>query len=87
MTVSIDLEVAARSGVLTLPSNAIRGAATPEPHVFTVERGRVARRAVQLGIRGDGSTEIVSGLAEGAEVVVPDGRRLAVGARVRPERD
>jgi HlyD family secretion protein len=87
MTVSIDLEVAARSDVLTLRSDAIRGAATAQAHVFAVADGRVDRRDVELGIRGDGVTEIVTGLDEGDEVIVPDGRRLVVGARVRPERD
>ena len=87
MTVSIDLTVARKANALTVESEAVRGAATPTPHVLAVEAGRVVRRDVQLGIRGEGSLEILSGLAEGAEVVLPDGKRLAPGARVRPERD
>lgn len=87
MTVSIDLTVAAKPSALTVPSEAVRGAATPTPHVLTVEAGRVARRDVQLGIRGEGTIEIAAGLDEGAEVILPDGKRLAPGARVRPERD
>ena len=87
MTVSIDLTVAARSDVLVVRSDAIRGAATPAPHVLTVEDGRVRRRDVVLGIRGEGTSEIVAGLDEGSEVIVPDGRRLSIGARVRAEHD
>jgi len=87
MTVSIDLMVAAKAGVLTVRSDAVRGAATAAPHVFTVEAGRVVRRDVQLGIRGEGTLEIVSGVDAGAEVIVPDGKRLAPGARVRVERE
>jgi HlyD family secretion protein len=87
MTVSIDLTVASKADALTVPSEAIRGAATHAPHVFTVEAGRVVRRDVQLGIRGEGAVEIVGGLTEGADVIVPDGRRLAPGARIRPERE
>lgn len=87
MTVSIDLTVAAKSGVLTLRSDAVRGVATPAPWVLVVEDGRVARREVQLGIRGDGALEIMSGLDAEAEVIVPDGRQLAPGARVRTERE
>lgn len=87
MTVSIDLTVAAKASALTVPSEAVRGAGTQSPYVLTVEAGRVARRDVQLGIRGDGATEIVAGLDQGAEVILPDGKRLAPGARVRPERD
>jgi len=87
MTVSIDLTVAAKSNVLTLASDAIRGIATPTPHVLVVEDGRIARRDVTLGIRGEGSVEIVSGIDEASELVVPDGQQLAPGTRVRTERD
>ncbi|MCA9680508.1 MAG: efflux RND transporter periplasmic adaptor subunit [Kofleriaceae bacterium] len=87
MTVSIDLTVATRADVLTVRSAAVRDAASSRPYVLTVEDGRVARHDVQLGIRGDGATELVGGVAEGAEVIIPDGQRLEVGARVRPERD
>lgn len=87
MTVSVDLTVATRARVLTLPSDAVHGAATPSPWVFSVERGRLIRKGVRLGIRGEGAMEIASGLDEGAEIVVPDGRVLVAGQRVRAERD
>lgn len=87
MTVSIDLTVAAKSKVLTVPSNAVQAASTATPWVQLAVDGRVVRRNVQLGIRGEGALEIVSGIAEGNEVIVPDGRKLAEGARVRTERD
>lgn len=83
MTVSIDLMVAAKPAVLTVPSDAVRDAATARPYVLTVERGRVARHDVQLGIRGEGTLEIAGGLDEGARVILPDGQRLKVGARIR----
>lgn len=86
MTLSIDLTIAAKRGALTVPSEVVFGAATPTPHVLVVDGGRIARRDVQLGIRGDGSLEIMSGLEDKAEIVVPDGKQLAVGARVRTER-
>jgi HlyD family secretion protein len=87
MTVSIDLTVATRPDALTVPSDAVHGAATPSPYVLTVAGGRVARHAVQLGIRGEGTMEITAGLDEGGEVILPDGRQLAAGQRVRAERD
>lgn len=87
MTVSVDLTVAKKSNVLTLPSEAIRNGATPSPWVFTVEGSRLVRTNVGLGIRGDGTTEIASGLTAGAEVVVADVVPLVPGQRVRPERD
>jgi len=87
MTVSIDLTVAAKRGVLTLSSEAVRGAGTSAPWVLTVEGGRVARKDVQLGIRGEGAIEIESGIDETSAVIVPDGQQLEPGARVRAERD
>lgn len=87
MTISIDLTVASKQAALTIPSDVIRGASTAAPFVQVVESGRVARRDVRLGIRGEGTTEIVSGIDETTEVIVPDGRQLAVGAHVRTERN
>ncbi|HSN29327.1 MAG TPA: efflux RND transporter periplasmic adaptor subunit [Kofleriaceae bacterium] len=87
MTVSVDLTVAAKPQVLTVPGAAVRGQTSTRPWVQIVRDDRVVRREVALGIRGEGSVEIVSGLAEGDEVIVPDGTQLADGARVRVERD
>lgn len=87
MTVSVDLTVASKAGALTLPSDAIRGAATPAPWVFVVEGGRAVRKEIALGIRGEGATEVVSGLDEGASVVLPEGGTLVSGQRVRAEHD
>lgn len=87
MTVSVDLTVAAKPHALTLASDAVHGAATPSPWVFAVEGDRVVRRDIKLGIHGEGATEVVSGLEEGALVVIPDGQVLAAGQRVRSERD
>ncbi len=87
MTVSVDLTVAAKANALTLPSAAIRGVSTPSPHVLALERGRVVRKDVELGIRGDGSTEILAGIDESTAVILPTSRTLSPGARVRPESD
>jgi HlyD family secretion protein len=87
MTVSVDLAVARRENALTVPSAALRDAATPAPWLFTVEGGRLVRKGVKLGIRGEGTVEIAGGLAEGSLVVLPDGRVHAPGLRVRTESD
>jgi HlyD family secretion protein len=86
MTVSVDLTVASKTRVLTVPSDAIRGAASPVPSVLAVAGGRIARRNVTLGIRGEGRTEIISGLDEGAVVVLAADSALPDGQRVRTER-
>lgn len=87
MTVSIDLAVARREQALVVPSVAVRDAATPTPWLFAVERDRLVRKDVELGIRGEGAVEVARGLDEGSVVVLPDGRRLEPGQRVRTERD
>ena len=83
MTVSVDLTVAHSKGALVVPSETVRGLSTPTPWVLAVEAGRVERRELKLGIRGDGNVEIIGGLGEGAPVVVPDGQLLTAGQRVR----
>lgn len=87
MTVSVDLAVAAKPDALALEAALVHDISTPTPWVLTVEDHHLARRDVQLGIRGDGTLEIASGIDEHSEVVVPDGRALAIGARVRAERE
>jgi HlyD family secretion protein len=87
MTVSIDLLVAAKVNALTLPSDAVQGIATGSPSVLVVEDGKVARRPVRLGIRGEGAVEILSGIDEATEVIVPGAAPLRPGARVRAEHD
>ncbi|HSN14463.1 MAG TPA: efflux RND transporter periplasmic adaptor subunit, partial [Anaeromyxobacteraceae bacterium] len=68
-----------------VPSDAVRDAAT-DPWVLRVERGRVDRRAVRLGLRGEGMLEIVEGLSPG-DAVVPQGAGLVeAGSRVRVRR-
>ena len=85
MTVSIDLLVASRPHTLTVPSEAVHGVTTARPWLLTVEDGRAVRHDVTLGIRGEGALEIENGLAEGAQVICPDGAELALGTRVRAE--
>lgn len=85
MTVSIDLTVAAKDRVLTLPAAAVHATGTAAPWVLAVEGGRARRRPVKLGLRGTGSLEIVSGVGEGTLVVLPEGKQPNEGVRVRAE--
>ncbi len=89
MTVSVDLLVASRKGALVVPSEAVRGSATPAPWALVVQDGKAARKDLKLGVRGQGAgavTEILSGLGESDDLIVPDGRPLEIGRRVRPTR-
>ena len=87
MTVSVDLTVAARPMALTLATECVRGVTSESPWVLVVVDRHLARKNVTLGIRGDDSTEIASGLDETAEVIVPDGQQLTPGQRVRAVRE
>ena len=79
MTVSVDILAGTRSGVLTLPADALH----PGDWVHVVRDGRIVRQPVKLGARGAGTVEVLDGLHEG-ESVVPAGRAAArEGARVR----
>ena len=84
MTISIDLVVATKPDALVLRSDAVGGPRS-SPWVLVVANGRAERRDVKIGIQGEGSLEITSGLAEGAEVIA-DNRAIAPGERVRPAR-
>ena len=86
MTVSIDLTVATKKDALVVRSAAVHGLATPSPWVLVAAGGRAQRKDVKLGIEGDGSLEIVSGIEPGARVILPDGREVAPGQRVRAVR-
>jgi HlyD family secretion protein len=83
MTVSVDLTVASKRNALTVPTDAIRDAATAAPWVFVVDTGRVVRRDVTLGIAGEGQSEIASGVLEGDLVALSAAQVLEQGQRVR----
>lgn len=66
------LTLSKKSGVLTVPQAAVQG---DEAHavVYAIENGRIVRKPVQLGLRGnDGSgsvVEVLQGLDAGARIV------------------
>ena len=83
MTVSVDVEVARRDSVLLLPSDAIHDLAGASPWVLAIRAGRIERRDVKLGARGDGRVEVVAGLSEGERVVPATRPGLREGEAVR----
>jgi HlyD family secretion protein len=83
MTVSVDLTVATKKAALTVPTEAIRNAATAAPWVLVVDAGALVRRDVTLGIAGEGRSEIASGVSEGDIVALSSGQTLEPGQRVR----
>ena len=83
MTVSVDIEVARRAGVVSVPLDAVRDLATPQPWVLVVKDGRAQKAAIKTGLRGDGRIEISSGLDAGDHLVPASNPFIAAGQRVR----
>jgi len=84
MTVSVDIEVSRRPGVLAVPADAVHDAATATPWVLVASGGRAIRRAVQVGVRGTGGQiEILQGLKEGERVIPSTETSAQAGGRVR----
>lgn len=82
MTLSVELEVGRRVGVLVVPLESVRDAASA-PWALAVRGRRAARVPVALGARGGAVAEVVEGLAEG-DLVVRHPGRTKDGQRVRP---
>jgi HlyD family secretion protein len=84
MTLSVELEVGRRSGVLVVPLESVRDAAS-DPWVLAIRSGRAVRTPVTLGARGGNVAEVLRGLSEGDLLVrVPAGAKD--GQRVRAAR-
>lgn len=80
MTVSLEIEVARHPGVLSIPSETIRDAATA-PWVLVARDGKAERRNIVLGIRGSGESEVTGGLSEN-DIVVSDTANVPIGSRI-----
>lgn len=85
LTVSAEIVGARRDATLILPSEAIRDAATPSAHVLVVRDGRIVRQPVKVGLRGDGKTEILDGVAPGEAVIPATQTAVSAGQRVRAD--
>jgi HlyD family secretion protein len=82
MTVSVDIEVAARKAALVAPADCVFDAASGHPWVLALVDGRAVRKDVMLGIRGGGQVEITSGAQDG-DRLVPVTAGVAPGRRIR----
>jgi membrane fusion protein (multidrug efflux system) len=78
MSVEANIVTREKQDVLLLPAEAIIGNA-----VFVVAEGKLARRPVELGLRGTRMVEIVAGVNERDRVVSPASALLRDGQRVR----
>ena len=83
MTVSVNVETGRDPQAMVLPAGAIRDPG-PAPWVLVVRDGKAVRQPVTLGMRGDGTVQVLSGLAPGEAVVTP-ASPVGPGHRVRTE--
>lgn len=83
MTVSVDIEVARKAQAVLLPTESVQGLDTPQPWVWRVQAGQLARQTVRLGLRSPGWVEVLDGLKPG-DVAAVSGAALREGQRVRP---
>jgi HlyD family secretion protein len=85
---SADVEIVTdhREKVLSLPSRAVLGRADKR-FVFVVQNGTLVRTFVTVGLSNYDFTEILSGITDGAEAVLPsDSVTLTDGLKVNAER-
>lgn len=70
MTVSVELQIQTRDNALSLPLAAVQDVGSSAPWIGVIgARGKVLRREVRIGLRGDEQVEITSGLSVGDRVV------------------
>jgi hypothetical protein len=78
MSTDVNIVVQVAANALLVPSLALRG-----EMLVVVEEGRARKREVDVGIRGIRDAQILSGLADDAQVVSPYPDELTEGARVK----
>jgi HlyD family secretion protein len=85
MTVSVEIITAQEPNALKLPSDAVRRDAAGGAYALVNRDGRAEKVALTLGLRGIGSTQIVTGLIAGDRVITPT-TSAEKGDRVREQR-
>ncbi len=82
MTLSVEIETGRKAGALVVPVASVLDPRA-KPWVLVVEKGRAARRDVTLGLSGGEVAEVVAGLVEGEQVLLPAVPPVRAGERVR----
>lgn len=83
MTVSVDIGVASRERALIMDFADVHEPADDAPWVLKVQDGRAKRQAVKLGLISGGKVEILSGLAEGDQIIPATLTAVVDGSKVR----
>jgi HlyD family secretion protein len=85
MSASVEIITNSAEDVLLLPTESLQDASTERPFVYVADKGRVIRKDVTLGLRGDQTIEITSGLSPDDQVLITK-EPLKIGSRIRPDR-
>jgi membrane fusion protein, multidrug efflux system len=78
MSTDVNIVTRVAKNALLVPALAIRG-----DTLFVAEQGRAVQRKVETGIRGLSDVQILSGIAENAQIISPYPETIADGARVK----
>ncbi len=81
MYASVSIQLDERSDVLTLPATAIVREGD-ETFCMCVEFGKIAKRPIELGLRGGNDVEVVAGLEENSVVVLKEPATFRRGQEV-----
>ena len=71
LTASVTITIEQKDDALTVPNRAIRRSGRDQVVDVQTDDGKTEQRVVQTGLTNDQSTEIMDGLAEGDQVVIP----------------
>ncbi len=82
--VDVDLLLQQTDDVLVVPFQVLQEEASGEFVAFVLKDDRAQRRIVTIGQTSLSDAEIVNGLAEGDQVIIPSGQPLHAGQAVRP---
>ncbi|WP_298599241.1 efflux RND transporter periplasmic adaptor subunit [Zoogloea sp.] len=85
MTISVETVTGRKDSTLVLPTEAVREPDGGKPWVLVAEDGTAQRREVRVGLAGIGKVEIIEGLAEGEQAILPaSGATGGDKVRIRP---
>lgn len=85
MYAEISLVLNEKEGALTVPIQAVQREESGASVLMVDREGRVQERPVKLGAEGNDQVEILSGLAEGDQVVIGSRSELRPGEKVQPK--
>lgn len=83
MTVSVNIMTAKRDQALVVPNSALTRIKGDQAMVLQVHQGKTVKQPVTLGLRNLEYSQIISGLAEGDQIIDRANATLKAGMRVR----